>query len=412
MKNAFLIMALMTAGLSSHAQNFDGSWTGKLKAGAQEFTIEAKVNQSKQDVSATIVNVGAPAVSLEVSFLSDDSISVAYSSLDIAYQGKREGDVVKGVVVQHGIRLPMELKRGEVTYNRPQNPAQPYPYQTEEVTFDNKTAGVTLAGTLTYPVGYKAGSKVPVVLMVTGSGPETRDEELFHHKPFLVIADYLARHGIASLRYDDRGTEKSSGTYATATTTDFAADAEAGLNFLRQMKKFSKVGLLGHSEGGLIGYMLGSKGKTDFIVSLAGPACKIDTMLMVQLNSLARVQGYNGQLVKDVATARQYMTINDKSAWVKAFIDMDATPYGKATTCPVLALAGDKDLNVPVSINNPSLEANLKKQPKTKIKVYPGLSHLFQHSATGNPMDAAKIDETIAPEVLTDIAEWISSVAK
>ena len=412
MKNAFLIMALMTAGLSSHAQNFDGSWTGKLKAGAQEFTIEAKVNQSKQDVSATIVNVGAPAVSLEVSFLSDDSISVAYSSLDIAYQGKREGDVVKGVFVQHGIRLPMELKRGEVTYNRPQNPAQPYPYQTEEVTFDNKTADVTLAGTLTYPVGYKAGSKVPVVLMVTGSGPENRDEELFHHKPFLVIADYLARHGIASLRYDDRGTEKSSGNYATATTTDFAADAEAGLNFLRQMKKFSKVGLLGHSEGGLIGYMLGSKGKTDVIVSLAGPACKIDTMLMVQLNSLARVQGYNGQLVKDVATARQYMTINDKSAWMKAFIDMDATPYVKATTCPVLALAGDKDQNVPVSINNPSLEANLKKQPKTKIKVYPGLSHLFQHSATGNPMDAAKIDETIAPEVLTDIAEWIATVAK
>lgn len=402
----------MTAGLSSHAQNFDGSWTGKLKAGAQEFTIEAKVNQAQQSVSASIANMGSAAVPLTVSFLSGDSISVAYSPLDIAYQGKREGDVVKGVFVQHGIRLPMELKRGEVTYNRPQNPAQPYPYQTEDVTFDNKTAGVTLAGTLTYPVGYKAGSKVPVVLMVTGSGPENRDEELFHHKPFLVIADYLARHGIASLRYDDRGTAKSSGNYATATTTDFAADAEAGLNCLRLMKKFSKVGLLGHSEGGLIGYMLGSKGKTDFIVSLAGPACKIDTMLMVQLNSLARVQGYNGQLVKDVATARQYMTINDKSAWMKTFIDMDATPYVKATTCPVLALAGDKDLNVPVSINNPSLEANLKKQPKTKIKVYPGLSHLFQHSATGNPMDAAKIDETIAPEVLTDIAEWISSVAK
>jgi pimeloyl-ACP methyl ester carboxylesterase len=412
MKKSFLIMALMTAGLSSHAQNFDGSWTGKLKAGAQEFTIEAKVNQAQQSVSASIANMGSAAVPLTVSFLSGDSISVAYSPLDIAYQGKREGDVVKGVFVQHGIRLPMELKRGEVTYNRPQNPAQPYPYQTEDVTFDNKTAGVTLAGTLTYPVGYKAGSKVPVVLMVTGSGPENRDEELFHHKPFLVIADYLARHGIASLRYDDRGTAKSSGNYATATTTDFAADAEAGLNCLRLMKKFSKVGLLGHSEGGLIGYMLGSKGKTDFIVSLAGPACKIDTMLMVQLNSLARVQGYNGQLVKDVATARQYMTINDKSAWMKTFIDMDATPYVKATTCPVLALAGDKDLNVPVSINNPSLEANLKKQPKTKIKVYPGLSHLFQHSATGNPMDAAKIDETIAPEVLTDIAEWISSVAK
>ncbi len=412
MKNAFLIMALMTAGLSSHAQNFDGSWTGKLKAGAQEFTIEAKVNQAQQSVSASIANMGSATVPLTVSFLSDDSISVAYSPLDIAYQGKREGDVVKGVFVQHGIRLPMELKRGEVTYNRPQNPAQPYPYQTEEVTFDNKTAGVTLAGTLTYPVGYKAGSKVPVVLMVTGSGPENRDEELFHHKPFLVIADYLARHGIASLRYDDRGTAKSSGNYATATTTDFAADAETGLNCLRQMKKFSKVGLLGHSEGGLIGYMLGSKGKTDFVVSLAGPACKIDTMLMVQLNSLARVQGYNGQLVKDVATARQYMTISDKSAWMKAFIDMDATPYVKATTCPVLALAGDRDLNVPVSINNPSLEANLKKQPKTKIKVYPGLSHLFQHSATGNPMDAAKIDETIAPEVLTDIAEWIATVAK
>lgn len=403
-----LALMMLAAGLTCQAQSLDGSWVGTLEAGAQKMTIQAKVNLAQKEVKATIAELGAPEQALSVNYLSDDSINVAFSPLDITYQGKREGDVVKGTFEQHGIRLPLNMKRGEQTYNRPQEPTKPYPYQTEDVTFSNKQAGVTLAGTLTYPVGYKTGSKVPVMLMVTGSGPENRDEELFHHKPFLVIADYLARHGIATLRYDDRGTAQSTGDYASALTTDFAADAEAGLAYLRQLKKFSKVGLLGHSEGGLIGYMLGSKGKTDFIVSLAGPACKLDTMLMVQLNALARSQGYNGDLVKDVASARQYMTINDKSPWMKAFLDIDATPFVKATTCPVLALGGDKDLNVPVSVNNPSLEANLKKQPKTMIKVYPGLSHLFQHNSTGNPMEAAKIEETIAPEVLKDMAEWIN----
>ncbi len=406
----YFVGVMLAAGLTCQAQSLDGSWIGTLDAGAQKMTIQAKVNQASRQVTATITELGAPEQALDVNYLSADSISVAFEPLDITYQGKLQGNVVKGIFVQRGFRLPLDLTRGDVTYNRPQEPTAPYPYQTEEVTFANKAAGVALAGTLTYPVDYKAGNKVPVVLMVTGSGPENRDEELFHHKPFLVIADYLARHGIASLRYDDRGTAQSTGDYASALTTDFAADAEAGLAYLRQLKKFGKVGLLGHSEGGLIGYMLGSKGKTDFIVSLAGPACRIDTMLMTQLNALARVQGYNGMLVKDVASAKQYLNAGDKSAWMKAFLEMDATPFVKATTCPVLALGGEKDLNVPVSINNPSLEARLKKQPKTQIKVYPGLSHLFQHSATGNPMEASKIEETIAPEVLSDIATWINSL--
>ena len=395
---------IVTLLLSLAAYSQTGTWSGKVDVQGTSLSVVFHIEETGCTFDSP--DQGAKRIPAEASLSDLGKVVIKVPSIGATFEGLWLGGRIVGSLSQSGSSFPLTLVPGEPELKRPQTPVGPFPYSCEEVSFSNGDA--VLKGTLVLPEGYTRDT--PAVIMVTGTGQQNRDEEIFEHKPFAVIADALARNGIASLRYDDRGFGESTGDAVFCTTADLKYDALAGIGLLRE--RFGRVGVIGHSEGGTIAIMIAAEGKADFIVSLAGPACKIDTMLMVQLNSLARVQGYNGQLVKDVATARQYMTINDKSAWMKAFVDMDATPYVKATTCPVLALAGDKDLNVPVSINNPSLEANLKKQPKTKIKVYPGLSHLFQHSTTGNPMDAAKIDETIAPEVLTDIAEWITSVTR
>lgn len=409
MKFLFLLVTIITC-VNSNAQTLEGKWKGSLQAGPQKLTLVMNIDQAGKSVTMDVVEQGASKLPMTVGWLSEDSINVSIPQLGLCYEGKLKDNTLDGTFRQQTFATALSFTKGEATYNRPQEPKAPFPYETEEITFANEDLSATLSGTLTYPTNYQKGKGV-VVLMVTGSGAQNRDEEMFHHKPFLVIADHLARHGIASLRYDDRGTAKSTGNFKTVTTKDLASDAQAGINWLRKSGKFAKVGLLGHSEGGLIGYMLGSKGKTDFVVSLAGPACRIDTMMMLQLNALARIQGSPKDIVNNVEETRTLL-MKSKTPWMKEFVNSDATAFVKKTKCPVLALGGDKDLNVPVSINVPSLEANLPKNKHNTIKVYKGLSHMFQHTATGNPMEAANTEETMAQEVLSDISQWILEVTR
>ena len=391
-----------------HGQGMDGPWNGKLKAGSQELTMVLHIDDGKKTVTMDIIEQSAMGLEMQVKCLTDDSLMVSIPKLMLTFSGKSTGDKMKGTFVQRLQPLKVEMERGDVSFNRPQEPIPPFPYQTEEVFFDNPSANVTLAGTLTYPVGYKKKKRPPVVLMVTGSGAENRDEEIFYHKPFLVIADWLARHGIASLRYDDRGFAKSTGSFEGATTQDFADDAEAGIRYLRGFGKFSKVGLLGHSEGGAIGYMLAAKDAIDFLVSMAGPACRIDTMMMVQLNLISRSQGAAQDMFKTPEYACKYLMASAPgSKWMDYFLKMDLRPYVAKTHCPVLALGAQNDLNVPPSVNHVALEQNLPKNKRNVIKTYPGLSHLFHHNPTGNPTLATHIEETISQEVLQDISDWI-----
>ena len=397
------MMAIM-----AEAQTLDGSWKGKLQAGPQQLTIVLHVNAQKQTATLDVVEQSGFQIPLTVRHLSDDSINVINTQMVMIYEGKLKEGRILGTFRQRLAALKLDLEPGDITLNRPQTPPAPFPYPTEEVTFHNAQADVTLSGTLTYPIGYRKGRKVPVVLMVTGSGPQNRDEEMFRHKPFLVISDWLAKHGIASLRYDDRGVGESTGAHEGATTADFAGDAKAGINFLKDRKEFSKVGILGHSEGGAIAYMLGSDRIPDFIVSLAGPACRIDTMMMVQLNLLGKVQGAKTDMAQTPEAAKQLLLRGKKEdKWMEAFLELDMTEYVSKSRCPVMALAGENDLNVPVGINNPALEKLLPHNKRNVIKVYNGLSHLFQHNPTGNPTLAASIEETIAEEVLKDIVDWI-----
>lgn len=405
------MLALATS-LQAVAQGVDGTWKGTLQAGAQKLTMVLHLDKDAQAAKMDVVEQRVNGSPMTVNVLTDDSLNLSIGQMGLNYTGRRNGDKIEGTFHQMTFVAPLNLERGDVSFNRPQEPVPPYPYETREVTFTNPSGQATLAGTMTYPVGYKKGKRVPVVLMVTGSGPENRNEEVFHHRPFLVLADYLARHGIASLRYDDRGTGQSTGNFKTSTTQDFAKDAACGLDFLKATKEFSRVGILGHSEGGGIAYMLGSEGKPDFIVSLAGPACKIDTLMLLQMNGLGRAQGLTVDRFKTVAEVRQQLAKADSSVWMKYFLDWDLRPYVRATRCPVLALGGENDLNVPVSLNVPELESNLPKNKKNMVKTYSGLSHMFQHNPSGDPTKTAMIEETISPEVLVDIATWINGLGQ
>ena len=410
MARYFFLILMLTASVQVGAQSLDGTWKGVLSVGPQKLTLILHVSETERSAKLDVMEQGAKGLPLAVNVMENDSLNVAMTQIGLHYAGRLRNGVIEGTFSQNGFTTQLIFNKGEVVLKRPQEPKPPFPYRVEEVKFDHKEANVTLAGTLTFPEGYKEGQKVPVVLMVTGSGPQNRDEELMGHKPFLVLADRLARHGIASLRYDDRGTGLSTGDFSSVTTAALATDALAGIKYLRGLKKFSCVGVLGHSEGGSIAYMLGAGGNADFIVSLAGPACKVDTLMMLQLNKLSRLQGAKEDVAHNVAETRQLLLSQDSGPWMKAFLNMDFSQFLKSVKCPVMALGGSNDLNVPAEFNMKVLKSKLPSNSKDFIKIYPGLNHLFQHSSTGNPLDYVNIEETMSEEVMNDVCTWINKV--
>lgn len=407
MKKTLLLLCLLCPFFGVSAQHaMDGVWTGKLNVGPQTLTLVLHVaHETSENAVCTLdsPDQGAMNIPVKSDYCSADSISVSLEQLGLSYQGRLKGDEIVGTFTQ-GMAFPLTLKRGEEKLKRLQNPVEPFPYKTEEVTFTNATDKATLVGTLSYPIDYKKG-KTPVVLMVTGSGQENRDEEIFGHKPFLVIADYLARHGVASLRYDDRSFGKSTGgDVKHATTADFARDAASGIEFLRTLKCFSKVGVLGHSEGGSIAFMLGAKGKVDFVISMAGIGVRGDTALTAQANRLLELSGQPMRLSTLQYRVNAYMK---KSPWLNFFMDYDPSGDISKALCPVMAINGERDVQVISSLNLIGIKAHLTENPKNFVKEYPALNHLFQHCATGNVSEYRMIEETISPEVLEDLVRFI-----
>lgn len=401
MKKRFLTLALACIGITASAQNISGTWSGELVAGSQKIPL---VLNLMTDGKCTLDSPqqGARGIPANVDFLSADSLKVSVSSLNASYAAHLENGELKGLFTQNGFKLPLNLKPGELAKaNRPQTPQPPYPYETEEVTFTNDKAGATLAGALTIPADAKC-----VLLMVTGSGAQNRDEEVFEHKPFAVIADRLARAGIATLRYDDRATGQSvGGMDPNATTKDFAEDAEAGIEWLRTSKRFKKVGILGHSEGGSIAFMLGAQKKVDFIVSLAGPGVKGDSVLLAQNKLLG------GEAAKDLTIDQlREAPVIKQSPWIQWFIDYDPQGDIAKIKCPVMALNGSKDCQVDARQNLNALRRTLPRNKQNLIKQYDGLNHLFQHCQTGLPTEYGTIEETFSEEVIRDIITWIKQL--
>lgn len=414
MRKPFITLLLALVALTGWAQvnpttTLQGSWSGKLKAGVASLTVVLHLEQADGYVKVTLdsPDQGVKGIPTYKEYLTDDSLAVKMEQLNATYRARLKDGKLDGTFSQMGMSFPLVLERGVPEVKRPQMPKPPYPYETEEVTFVNKADSATLAGTLTWPVGYdkQAKQKPIVVLFVSGSGQQNRDEELMNHKPFLVIADYLARQSIATLRYDDRATGKSvGGDVKNATSEDFARDAAAGLDYLRNRKAFSKVGILGHSEGGTIAFMLGGQKKVDFIVSMAGPTVKGDTLLAAQSN---RIFSLSGQPANMTVEKYRQTTAAMKMPWIDWFNDYDPSDNIRKTHCPVFALNGDRDCQVISSLCLPALRQLLPPSKKHLIKEYPGLNHLFQHCTTGLPTEYSQIEETISEEVLKDIAQWL-----
>lgn len=407
---AIFVPVFLLAAPFSVAQGIKGSWKGELDFVSSKLAVVFHFDGDVCTMDSP--DQGAKDIPAEVGFVSADSVSISNRQLDMAFSGKlRDGKIV-GRFSQRGLSMPLVLTPGEFVRNRPQTPEPPFPYILEDVSFSNGDA--VLSGTLVYPEGWNARKKVPVALMVSGSGLQNRDEELFGHKPFLVIADYLARNGIATLRYDDRGTGTSTGDAANATTEDFMKDAAAGLDYLRSLGKFRKIGVIGHSEGGGIAFMLASRGRTDFIVSLAGPGVQGDSILLLQNLNALRQAGSPMTVTKEFVRAS---VKSQNSPWLDYVMDYDPAADINGIRCPALILNGDRDVQVEAAVNIPSIESNLPRNRRgkyvskhTEVKVYPGLNHLFQHCVTGQPFEYKDIEETVSPEVLEDISRWIAKL--
>lgn len=411
MKNkALSVLYALLLSITAFAQNFTDSWTGIISAGESSLHIVFNISQDAE--GNTVCTMDSPDQSVkgipaQIVFESSDSISIRISNLGIEYNGKFNGDMICGVYSQLGLELDLDLKNEQIVYYRPQNPLPPYPYTTEEIEFVNDEANATLSGTITYPVGYVQGKKVPVVVMVTGSGPQNRDSEIYEHKPFLIIADYLARNGYATLRYDDRCVGKSTGRFQAETTKEVAKDAALAVKYLRDTKKFSKIGVLGHSEGGNVAFMLGADKLIDFAITMAGVGVQGDECLYQQGIAIAKQSGQEYQLTKE--QLRKYL-IGTMSPWYEFFLDYDPASDISKTTCPVLVMNGEKDLQVIASSNVEAIKGNLPKNKKSQVKIYPGLNHLFQECTTGLPTEYINIEQTISPIVLEDIAAWLKQL--
>ena len=407
MRKRFLMLAAALFPVVAGAQGVQGTWHGDLDLGMRKIPLVLHVDGNRCTMDSP--NQGAKGIEAQVNTITDDSVDVSFPTIGGSYEGRVADGKLSGTFTQMGYRLPLVMERGEMVRQRPQTPKPPYPYKTEEVTFVNEKDTATLAGTLTWPVGYEGKKKVPVVLMVSGSGLQNRDEELFDHKPFAVIADYLARQGIATLRYDDRGMGGSKGDVQRATTVNFKDDAAAGIAFLRGMRKFSRVGVLGHSEGGTIAFMLAKEKKPDFIITLAGTGIRGDSIVTEQTNFILRQQGKPATMT--VKQMRLLMMMQKTNPWYDYFIDYDPADDIAHVTCPSLVLNGGKDSQVLTESNLSTIRSLLPPNKKSKIKEYPELNHLFQPCKTGAVDEYGEIEQTISEEVLHDIAEWIREVS-
>jgi pimeloyl-ACP methyl ester carboxylesterase len=456
---AVLLMTLTAYGQRTF-NDIEGSWAGKMKTPAGQLQMVLHFTVTDADTikaTADAPDQGAKGIPCGRVTLANDTLFVDIPMVKGWYRGGFSSDsVITGVWTQLGGRYDLELKKGAkpVEQKRPQEPKPPYPYSEEEVTFMNTIENFSLAGTLTLPQGE---GPFPAVVLISGSGQQDRDETIYNHKPFKVIADYLTRNGIAVLRYDDRGVGSSKGKTNNATSFTNADDAEAAVNYLMQRPEINKkkIGLAGHSEGGLIAPIVASRNPNiAFIVSLAGPGVRGYDLIIRQSEDIMRASGVseaeitetvavNGQLFrmaiaepdqrkfaknamewygkeldskgltqeerKEKMAAFTQGLISVNNPWMRYFLDTDPAQFWSGVKCPVLALNGEKDLQVNHEMNLPAIKAAVRKGGNRKIKtvIMPGLNHLFQTSETGAPGEYSSIEETFSPAALEMITGWI-----
>lgn len=461
MKRLLSIIGVLLLTVVIIAQDINGQWNGVFDMQGTKLRIVFNIEQTDTTYKATMdsPDQGAKGIPVtEISF-SDSNLIIEINNIGFKYSGILKNDtLIEGSFSQMGNIFPLNLKKGAIVERkRPQEPVKPYPYISEDVTFENKEAGIKLSGTFTYP---KSGKKYPAVVLISGSGAQNRDEELLGHKPFLILSDYLTQKDIAVLRFDDRGVGSSEGDHSVATTKDFSTDALAAVDYLKTRKEADtdKIGLIGHSEGAMIAFMAASKSQDiAYIVSMAGSGVRGDSVYIMQSRSLPRSAKANDIVIdqntevtrKIMKTVREFPTeyirqhldsliiavlpkedssfqseaVKENigvsfrmmtSPWSRFFMNYDPCEDLAKVKCPVFALNGDKDIQVEADVHLNAMQQAMKnnKHGSLTIKRYPNLNHLFQNCETGGMDEYARIEETISPEVLEDIAVWILNISK
>ena len=444
-----------------------GIWQGALSIQGMELRIVIHLsNDSTGALTGTMdsPDQGATGIPISEVRFNGDSLRLEVEVARGVFKGKFLADslLFDGTWSQGGFSLPLKLAKVDKLpeIKRPQTPEKPYPYDEEDVSYKNGKADIELAGTLTTPRG---DGPFPVVLLISGSGAQDRDGAIFNHKPFLVISDYLTRQGIAVLRVDDRGVGGSGGNVSQSTSEDFAGDVLAGIEFLKTRPKIdkTKIGLIGHSEGGIIAPMAAAQSKdVAYIVLMAGTGLPGDKILYLQAALIAKTAGATDEAIAENRAQQEQLfavlkTEKDDSVaaiklkevikksienlteeqkkqagdvesiadgqvkqintpWFRFFLTYDPKTALKKVTCPVLAINGSKDLQVPPKENLQAIEQTLKAagNENVTIKELPDLNHLFQTSETGSPTEYSKIEETIAPVALQIIGDWILEICK
>lgn len=445
----FLIVLLQSC--LGYGQKFVGTWKGELKA--QGVALPLVFHLEHASVwKGTMESPAQGNAKLPVSaiHIEQDSISIAIASIGLTYNGKLlTNELIEGVVSQNGMTFPMRLSKAEKTpakRRRPQLPEPPYSYDTLDITFSSEYDNVKLAGTITTP---REGEKLPAVVLVSGSGPQDRDETIMGHKPFKVIADYLTKQGIVVLRYDERGVGASTGNYPKSTIGDFSRDVIAAVGFIQTLERVdpTRVGIIGHSEGALIAELIAGESSADvgFIGLLGAPAIPIDSLMVLQAYEIGKVMGMSAeelQQAKEV-NRRNFATVKsdlgDEHAYrqilenmssplpnlsdnqkneikmmvlpaYRYFMRIDPVPFIKRIDVPVFAAFGTKDVQVPFAPNLESLTDHLPRNEKNFLKAYDGLNHLFQKAETGAVSEYIDIEETFNEQVLSDLAQWIKEI--
>ncbi|MEN3326503.1 MAG: uncharacterized protein V7638_1310 [Acidobacteriota bacterium] len=461
----FAFILIITSAAAAAAQvaapDIEGNWFGTLDAGGAKLRVALKIKKSGDSYTAKLdsLDQGANDLPIDSIVLNGNKLSFSATNLGANYEGtlNTAGDEITGTFKQGTATIPLVFKRMAEApkYNRPQEPKEPYPYTQEEVSYRNQKDNIKIAGTLTLPRGT---GPYPVVLLITGSGSQDRNETIAGHRPFLLLADYLTRNGIAVLRVDDRGIGSTDVGLLSATSENFVEDVLAGVNFLKQRKEIDPkmIGLIGHSEGGMIAPMVAARSNdVSFIVLLAGPGQRGEDIVYSQTELILKAQGAHvdttrhtlaltkrinailktetdekrieqrigeeiaaydrtlpdlqKQLFEPAAGAVKAAMPIYKTAWYRYFVMFDPQPVLKNVKVPVLALNGELDLQVPAKENLELIGAGLKAggNEDVTLKLFPKLNHLFQTAQTGLPTEYAQIDETMSPEVLKTISDWI-----
>lgn len=458
MKTKLIAVTFILLVQNLFAQSILGTWYGSLDVQGQKLPLIIHIEEDGTQIKSSFDSPmqGARGISIQKTTFENNEVTFEASNLGISYKGKLNGEKIEGTFTQNGMNLPLVLTKNDTAResNRPQEPKPPFNYDTKEITFKNDVQGNLLAGTIATPKIFDKNS--PILVMITGSGAQNRDEELFGHKPFLVIADDLAKKGVATLRLDDRGIGGSERGKDGATTADFATDINSAVNYLEK-NGYKNIGLLGHSEGGMIAPIVSDMNKkVKFLVLLAAPGIPIEELLQKQSSDISKISGadenvlktntelnkkiyafvnsYKGEnlesdlksiLIEDLSKLPKGQISPEKidetaavqakqvsTPWFRYFIQFNPDRYLSNVKIPVLAVNGSLDLQVSAKENLAGIKKSLEKAENKHFETVEleGLNHLFQTAKTGNPAEYSQITETFSPKVLDKISSWILSL--